>query len=204
MKRSAVAGKMLLAGLMSLLAHGAAVAQEAKPAVASVPAAVPAPVPAAVPVPAPAARPADVASIDAIVAAVYEVVSGPAGGRDWDRMRSLFAPDAKMAAIGARQAGGFGMRSMTVEDYIARNSKFFSEQGFFESELARTTEHFGQLAHVFSTYQAKRAPSDAKPFMRGVNSIQLYHDGSRWYVTSLVWRAEDDKLSLPERYLRKR
>ena len=160
--------------------------------------------PASAPALHPAARAADVASVDAIIGALYEVVSGPAGGRDWDRLRSLFAADARLGAIGARAAGGFGLRAMTVEDYIAAAGRNFSQGGFFESEVARTTDTFGQLVQVFSTYHARRAPTDAKPFLRGINSIQLYHDGSRWYVVSLLWRAEDDKLSLPERYLQNR
>jgi hypothetical protein len=152
---------------------------------------------------APAARPADVASVDAIMAALYEVVSGPAGKvRDWDRLRSLFVADGKMGAIGARPAGGFGHRSMSVEDYIVRTTKPFSEAGFFETEMARTSDSFGQLTHVFSTYEARKAPADAKPFMRGINSLQLYNDGTRWWIVSLLWRAEDDKLSLPEKYLK--
>ena len=151
----------------------------------------------------PAARAADVASIDAIVAAVYDVISGPAGApRDWDRMRSLFAPEARMGSVGMRPDGSYPLRTMTPEDYIVRNTKAFATSGFFETELARTTEVFGQVAHVFSTYEARHAPTDAKPFMRGVNSIQLVHDGKRWYVLSLIWRAEDAKLQLPERYLR--
>ncbi|QYF96038.1 hypothetical protein KY495_12125 [Massilia sp. PAMC28688] len=152
----------------------------------------------------PAARAVDVASVDAIVKALYDVVSGPAGGRDWDRLRSLFAADGRMGAIGARAAGGFGLRAMTVEDYIVMAGKNFSQSGFFESEVARSTDTFGQLVHVFSTYEARRSPADATPFMRGINSIQLYHDGQRWYVVSLLWRAEDDKLSLPERYRKNR
>lgn len=154
---------------------------------------------------APAARAEDVASIDAIVKAVYDVISGAAGApRDWDRMRSLFAPEGRMMAVGQRPDGSYGMRQMTPDDYIARNSKAFATMGFFETELARTTEVFGQVAHVFSTYEARHAPTDAKPFLRGINSIQLVNDGKRWYVLSLVWRAEDAKLPLPERYLQSR
>ena len=150
-----------------------------------------------------AARPADVASVDAIMAALYDVVSGPAGKvRDWDRLRSLFVADGKMGVVGAKHGGGYSHRSMTVDDYIARAIKPFSEMGFFETELARTTDSFGQVSHVFSTYEARKAPSDAKPFVRGINSLQLYNDGSRWWVISLLWRAEDDKLSLPEKYLK--
>ena len=154
-------------------------------------------------VPRAAARPADVASVDGVMAALYDVVSGPAGKvRDWDRLRSLFTSDGKMGAVGAKPNGEFALRAMTVDDYIARATKPFSETGFFESEMARTSDTFGQITHVFSTYEARKAPGDAKPFVRGINSLQLYNDGSRWWIISLLWRAEDDKLSLPEKYLK--
>ncbi len=208
-----MAKAVLAAGLVSLglqtmaRAHDAgAQPAPAAPAAATSPArAAPAAgMAAAAAAPRPAARRVDVASVDAIIGALYDVVSGPAGGRDWDRLRSLFAPDGRLGAIGGRSAGGFGLRGMTVEDYIVGAGRNFSQAGFFESEVARTTETFGQLVHVFSTYHARRAPTDAKPFLRGINSIQLYHDGARWYIVSLLWRAEDDKLGLPERYLKNR
>ena len=148
---------------------------------------------------------ADGASVDSTVAALYDVISGPAGApRNWNRMRALFAPDAKLMVITPTREGGFGLRTMTVEDYISRNMSAFNTSGFFEREIARSTESFGQLAHVFSTYELRRAPNDAKPFMRGINSIQLAHDGKRWWIANLVWRAEDSGLALPERYLQGR
>ncbi|MEW6165928.1 MAG: hypothetical protein AB1642_12780 [Pseudomonadota bacterium] len=151
------------------------------------------------------AKEADGASVDTIVAALYDVISGPAGApRNWNRMRALFAPDAKLMVIMPRQEGGFGLRAMTVEDYISRNMSAFNTSGFYEREIARTTESFGQLAHVFSTYELLRSPNDARPFMRGINSIQLAHDGKRWWIANLVWRAEDGGLALPERYLQGR
>lgn len=151
------------------------------------------------------AKEADGASVDSTVAALYEVISGPAGApRNWNRMRALFAPDAKLSVITPTREGGFGLRTMTVEDYISRNMSAFNTSGFFEREIARTTESFGQLAHVFSTYELLRSPNDAKPFMRGINSIQLAHDGKRWWIANLVWRAEDAGLALPERYLQSR
>ena len=151
------------------------------------------------------AKAADVATVDGIIGALYDVISGPAGKpRDWDRLHSLFAPEGKMAAVGARPGGVYGLRSMTVDDYIGRVTKPFAENGFYEKEAARSSETFGQIVHVFSTYESRHAPSDAKPFQRGINSIQLYHDGSRWWIVSLLWRAEDDKLALPERYLQSR
>jgi hypothetical protein len=156
----------------------------------------------------PAARPADVASVDGIVAALYDVISGPAGqARDWDRMRSLFAPEGRLMAVGPRPAtagGGYALRTMSVDDYIARNSKAFATVGFFEREAARSMDTFGQVVHVFSTYESRHAPADAQPFQRGINSIQLVYDGKRWWIANLVWRAEDAALPLPERYLPKR
>ncbi|QNA91181.1 hypothetical protein G4G28_21765 [Massilia sp. Dwa41.01b] len=145
---------------------------------------------------------ADGASVDSVVAALYDVISGPAGApRNWNRMRALFAPDAKLMVILPKPEGGFGLRALTVEDYISRNMSTFNTSGFHEREIARSTDSFGQLVHVFSTYELLRSPHDPKPFMRGINSIQLAHDGKRWWIANLVWRAEDAGLALPERYL---
>jgi hypothetical protein len=152
-----------------------------------------------------AARAADVESIDGIVAALYDVISGPAGKpRDWDRMRSLFAQEAHLMIAVPHPDGSFALRTLTVDDYIARNSKAFATMGFFERELARTSDSFGQIAQVFSTYESRHAAGDARPFQRGINSLQLYNDGKRWWIVNLVWRAEDERLPLPERYLHNR
>ncbi|MES3023898.1 MAG: hypothetical protein V4857_20220 [Pseudomonadota bacterium] len=178
---------------LALMAAVAAAAQEARPAAAALAA------PAAIP----AAASADVASIDAIIAALYDVISGPAAKpRDWNRLRSLFAPDAKMMVVGPRPDGSFGTRAMSVEDYINRAGPMFAASGFFETELARSTDRYGQIANVFSTYEARHAQADARPFVRGINSIQLISDGTRWSVANMMWRAEDAKLPLPERYLK--
>ncbi|HKR60441.1 MAG TPA: hypothetical protein VJS64_11965 [Pyrinomonadaceae bacterium] len=151
----------------------------------------------------PAANPADVASIDAIVAAVYDVISGPAGKkRDWDRMRSLFMPGARLIPTGPRQSGGYGSRALTVEDYVTRGGPMLEKEGFFESEKARRTESFGQIAHIFSTYESRHAADDAKPFQRGINSMQLMNDGKRWWIVTIFWQGEDEKNPLPEKYLK--
>ena len=152
----------------------------------------------------PAANPADVASIDAIMAAVYDVISGPAGKkRDWDRMRSLFVPGARLIPTGPRQTGGYGSRVLTVDEYIERASGFFEKEGFYEREATRKTEEFGQIAHAFSTYESRHAPGDAKPFQRGINSMQLMNDGKRWWIVTIFWEGEDEKNMLPEKYLKK-
>ena len=151
----------------------------------------------------PAANSADVNSMDSILAAVYDVISGPAGKkRDWDRMRSLFAPGARLIPTGPRPTGGYGSRVHTVDEYIARAEPFFEKEGFYEKEAARQTEMFGQIAHVFSTYESRHTPDDAKPFQRGINSIQLMNDGKRWWVVTIFWQGEDEKNPLPEKYLK--
>lgn len=150
----------------------------------------------------PVANPADVGSIDAILTAVYDVISGPAGKkRDWDRMRSLFIPGARLIPTGPRPGGVYGSRVLTVEDYVTRGSALFEKEGFYEKEIARKTESFGQIAHVFSTYQARHSIDDPKPFIRGINSIQLMNDGKRWWIVTIFWQAEDVQNPLPEKYL---
>lgn len=178
-------------------------AQGEKPAPPQPPAPSPPPAAAQSPEP-PPANPADVASIDSIVASVYDVISGPAGKkRDWDRMRSLFAPGARLIPTGPRPSGGYGSRVLSVDDYIQRASPLFEKQGFFEREASRQSEMFGQIAHIFSTYESRHDPSDAKPFQRGINSIQLMNDGKRWWILTIFWEGEDEKNPLPAKYLPK-
>jgi hypothetical protein len=158
----------------------------------------PAPQPSAV---APAPRPADVASAEAIVAALYDVISGPKGqARDWQRFRSLFAPGAHMVPSGRRPDGGLSFRVQTPEDYIERSGKVLLDLGFVEKEIFRKTEQFGPLAHVFSTYEARRE-GDVQPFVRGINSIQLMNDGARWWILTVAWSPESPAQPLPAAYL---
>ena len=150
----------------------------------------------------PSADPADVESVDAIVAAVYDVISGPAGqARDWDRWRSLFLPEARLVALGASGNGGYQARIMSPEDYVQMAGTRLEETGFFEDEIGRVQEEFGPVVHLFSTYQSKRNLDDPEPFARGINSFQLMHDGSRWWVLTVYWTAESPDLPIPQRYL---
>jgi hypothetical protein len=164
--------------------------------------ATPSPTPAQAAAPSPAANSADVATMDSIIAAVYEVISGPAGKRNWDRFRSLFAPGARLIANGVRPTGEIVSRVMTVEDYAQLNGPFFEKNGFFEREAARHTDAFGNIAQVFSTYESRHAKDDAKPFQRGINSIQLMNDGKRWWIVTIFWQGEDEKNPLPEKYFK--
>jgi hypothetical protein len=162
----------------------------------------PSPSPAPATTQSPVANPADVATMDATIAALYDVISGPAGKRNWDRFRSLFAPGARLIANGVRPTGEVVSRVMTVEEYAERNGPFFEKNGFSEREAARHTDAFGKIAQVFSTYESRHAKDDAKPFQRGINSIQLMNDGKRWWVVTIFWQAEDEKNPIPEKFLK--
>ncbi len=149
------------------------------------------------------ANPADVASIDAIITAAYDSISGPAGQkRDWARERSLFYPGAHL--IPTAKPGGsndLAPEMLDVDGFIARVEPYFAEHGFYEKEIARRTEQFGQIAHVWSTYESRHKNDDPKPFMRGINSIQLFYDGGRWWIVTVYWQQESPEHPIPKRYL---
>jgi hypothetical protein len=150
----------------------------------------------------PAANPSDVATLDAILAAVYDSISGAKGkARNWDRFRSLFIPGARLIPTGKRQNGETAARALTPEEFIAGSGKFMEEQGFFERGVANHVETFANIAHVFSVYEARHDTTDPKPFLRGINSIQLMNDGKRWWVVTIFWQAEDAANPLPQKYL---
>lgn len=149
----------------------------------------------------PEADPEDVASIDAIIAALYDVISGPAGeARDWDRFRSLHVPEARLVPTGRTGTGDFRYQVMSPGDYIESSGAFLEDRGFFEAETARTTERFGEIAHAFSTYESRWNDDDPEPFQRGINSIQLMHDGERWWILTIFWAGERPDMRIPERY----
>ncbi len=149
----------------------------------------------------PAADPADVASVDAILAAVYEVISGPVGvERDWDRFYSLFIPEARLIPVGPRDEG-VGVTVLSPQAYVDLAAPYFKENAFYEVELHRVQESFGHMVHAFSTYTSRHDPSDAVPFARGINSFQLFHDGSRWWIVTIFWDTEQPGRPLPAAYL---
>ena len=156
------------------------------------------------PVAVPSAAPADVASIDAIVAALYDVISGPAGEkRDWDRFRSLFIPGARLIPTGISPEGAGWHRMASPDDYALNAAAMLERDGFFEREIGRRLDRFGNIAHVFSAYDSRRTVEDAEPFARGINSIQLWNDGTRWYVVTIFWQPESDATPIPAEYLDK-
>jgi len=148
-----------------------------------------------------AADPKDVGSLDAIVRALYECVSGAKGvPRDFDRMRSLFATNARLWQGNPGPDGKPRQRSWTVDEYMAAAGPQLLASGFFENEIGRSTQSFGNVSHVMSAYASRLTP-DAAPFSRGVNSIQLLNGHDRWYIVSVFWDAERPNNPIPPELL---
>lgn len=142
----------------------------------------------------------DVESIDAIVKAYYEVVSGPAGQpRDWARDRSLHHPDAQIAIVRNDSAGGATVNVMTLSDFH-RQSAGLEKTGFFESEIHRQTSIHGAVANVWSTYEWK-INADGPVGGRGVNSIQLAYNGRRWWILGWMFDGRTNAPAVPKEYL---
>ena len=148
---------------------------------------------------------ADVKSIDSILAATYDVISGPAGKkRDWVRFHSLFYPGARLIPVGKRAGETqLGARILSPDDYVERSAPFLEKEGFFERGVANKVERFGNIAQVFSTYESRHNSSDAQPFQRGINGFQLVNDGTRWWILTIMWQAETPDTSIPSKYLAK-
>jgi hypothetical protein len=145
-------------------------------------------------------RPRDVDTLDSILGAFYDVISGPAGRRrDWERDRALYLPGARQVATGVRDGKPFAL-AMDHDAYAARADELFRHEGFFEREIHRVVHRFGNIAHVFSTYESRR-DADGPVFARGVNSIDLYFDGVRWWIASAVWDSERPDHPIPPEWL---
>jgi reactive intermediate/imine deaminase len=150
------------------------------------------------------ANPVDVSSVDAIMKAVYDSISGDAGQkRDWDRFRSLFHKDARLIPTGKNSKTNlYEATTLSPEDYIKRAEPFFAKEGFHEKETARKIDTYGNIVQIFSTYEARRKKDDEKPFMRGINSFQLLFDGNRWWILTIYWQAETPDNPIPSKYER--
>ena len=153
----------------------------------------------------PKAKPEDVHSLEAIIAALYQVISGGKGqARDWDRMRSLFTPDA--ALIPTRidsKTGAADTVVLSIDDYIQRSGPTMAANGFYERTIHNELQQFGNIAHVWSTYESRHDPTDPKPFARGINSIQLLKSGDRYYITDVYWDSERPGNPIPANFLPK-
>jgi hypothetical protein len=141
----------------------------------------------------------DVKTADAIVKALYEVISGDAGAnRDWNRFRNLFAADARLIPTRKNEKGEFTLKAMSPEEYVTLFTTRMKD-GFFENEVHKITESYGTLTHVFSTYETRNT-KDGAVTNRGINSIQVFHDGQRYFIVNVFWCAESLGFPLPIKY----
>jgi hypothetical protein len=157
--------------------------------------------PAHVPVAAIAPRPEDVATIDGIVKAYYDVVTVAAGApRPWDRDRTLYIKDVRFVSNHVGKDGKPVATVMSHQDYVDRTDPGLAKEGFDEHEIHRTTQRFGNIAHVFSTYESRKTPG-GPVIARGINSLELFWDGSRWWIAAAIWDDERADNPIPKEYL---
>jgi hypothetical protein len=153
-------------------------------------------VPAALHAQMPPANPADVSTIEAIVRASYEVISGPAGTpRQWRRDSTLYAPGATFTALGERDGKPRAV-TMTPEEYRRATNAGFLKDGLIENEIGSRIERYGHVATVRSAYAMRRS-ADGPIEARGVNYFMLYWDGTRWWISGMVWDSERPNNPLP-------
>lgn len=147
-----------------------------------------------------APRAGDVSSIDGILRAWYEIVSGPAGQpRDWARDRTLYVPDVRFVQVDVDREGRQRVIVESHAQFVERSAPL-AQGGFFEKEIHRATRRFGPIAHVWSTYETRR--SAAGPVVsRGINSIELFWDGKRWWISSATWSPESPTNPIPPEFL---
>jgi len=145
-----------------------------------------------------------VQTLNSTILTLYAVISGEKGQeRDWELMKFLFHPEAKLIPSGKNKEGVYVARYMTPDDYILSNGKWLVDEGFFEKEIHRSVNTFGNITQVFSTYESYKSEADETPFMRGINSIQLLNDGERWWILNIYWTQESQENPIPKEYLPK-
>jgi hypothetical protein len=145
-------------------------------------------------------RPEDVKSPDAIIKAMYETISGPAGPRNWYRERSLYLEGARLIPIGNRVHKEGDLQIMSINEWIEDAKSFLEENDFYESEIMRKFHSYGNIMQVFSTYESRNSPDD-KPIARGINSIQLLNKNGRWWIVTVMWDNESKDNPIPEEFL---
>lgn len=141
----------------------------------------------------------DLEAIGAVVDEMYAMISGPMGPRDWSRQANCFHPEARQIRTWVELDGRPAMKMMTLDDYARDTAPYFAEHDFHEIEIGRRIDLFGNIAHVWSAYEARRSLDDAEPERRGINSIQLFRDPERgWRIVSMIWDNEREGVALPD------
>ena len=133
----------------------------------------------------------DEEAVGAVVDEMYAMISGPAGPRDWSRQANCFHPDARQVRTWVDESGRPALKMMTLDEYARDTSPFFAANDFYEIETGRRIDLFGNIAHVWSQYEACTAPDDAEPERRGINSIQLFRNPDQgWRIIHMIWDNE--------------
>jgi putative signal transducing protein len=145
--------------------------------------------------------PEEFALLDAIVAALYGTISGPAGIRDWDRFRELFYPGARLLRTVVSPEGEVSMSAMDVAGFVDFADPFLRCHAFYERELVRQVDQFGQIAQIFSTFESSPSPEAGDSLGRGINSVQLWFDSRRWWIINMLWDDERPGNAIPPEYL---
>jgi hypothetical protein len=135
--------------------------------------------------------------LEEVIEAFYETISGPAGGQDWDRAKPLFHPDARMVRTRLDEQGRPVAFSFSVDGYREATAPLLASMDFYEKEIAARTVRFGNIAQRFSAYEAYDGPEEGRLIKRGMNMIQLFDDGSRWWIMHVIWDDERDGVALP-------
>ena len=140
----------------------------------------------------------DRAAIGAVIDEIYAMISGPKGPRDWSRQSNSFHPDARQIRTWIDDTGRPMMKMMGLDDYRRDTTPYFAANPFYEVEIGRRIDLFGNIAHVWSHYEAKRSPDDPEIERRGINSIQLFRDPDRgWRIVAMIWDNEREGVEIP-------
>ncbi|MGD1845226.1 MAG: hypothetical protein ACFB10_07525 [Salibacteraceae bacterium] len=142
-------------------------------------------------------------SLDATIVTFYQLLSGPAGPRDWEKLRGYCAADAQFNAVTYAEDGSPSPLIGTIDNYINNAGPFFEKNGFEIREIKRKTQIYGNIAQIFSTYQASYTlAGNAEKFEeRGVYSFQLIRTSSGWQFLHVFWNVESPFDPLPEEHL---
>ncbi|MEC3907736.1 hypothetical protein VOI54_11955 [Tamlana sp. 2201CG12-4] len=142
-------------------------------------------------------------TLNSTIKTLYNVISAEKGvKRNWKQFKFLFKPDAKLIPSGKDKSGVFKVKYISPDDYIKNSDEWMLSNGFIEREIKRKVDVFGNIAQVFSTYEAFHSKEDERPFLRGINSIQLLNDGERWWIVNIFWTHESSTNPIPEKYFR--
>jgi hypothetical protein len=131
---------------------------------------------------------------------MYDTISGPAGKKNWYRLRSLYLDGARLIPIGKRVHKEAGLRVMSVDEWIEDAERYLEENDFYELEIMCHMDRFGDIVQAFSTYEARES-EDGQPIARGINSIQLLNRKGRWWIVTVMWDNETKDNPVPEEFL---